>query len=395
MVETNRFETSGAETRTVDKSPENAVLVVDDSPLDIHIINDALKHECTLFVANSGERAIDMLAQGAKPKVILMDVSMQGMSGYEACEIITKKYDIDVIFVSANDSTDEILKGYNVGGIDYIIKPFDVDVMTSKVRLALRNRAKLQADKNQNPKAPKKTFCWQTAQKEMTILTNFLYETFNHTGLDGLIEAALTTLEQLGIDSSIQIQKAQEKPITKSKNGIVPALECELLSRARGMGKPYIGYGKRNFFCLDEIVILTKNMPVDDHARHENLKTLTEKIAKGFHARLRSFAKTSDTADAMKAELDHIVTNLEDTFDYLKDTHENYKKKSMRIMDDMLQDVEHSFFSLGLSEEQEKNLLTNIKGAVEQSLDHYEKSAQFDEEIISVIEQLSFVKEMK
>lgn len=374
-----------------EKNPENTVLVVDDSPLDIHLINDALKHEFTLFVATSGEKAIDMLANGPQPTVVLMDVSMHGMNGYEACEIITSKYDIDVIFVSANDTTDEILKGYNVGGIDYIIKPFDADVMTSKVRAAIKNRAKRIGQQ----KPTQKESCWQTAQKEMSILVNFLYDTLNRINLESLVETALSALNQLGLDSCIQVKKPNDKFMTRSMDGAPSALESELLTRARSMGKPYIGYGKRNFFCLDELVILTKNMPIEDQARHNNLKTLTEQIAKGFHLRLQSFAKTSDTADAMKSELDHIVTNLEDTFDYLRNAHEDYKKKSMRIMDDMLIDVEHSFFSLSLSEEQEKHLLTIIKGAVAQSLEHYEKSAQFDEEIVSVIEQLSYVKEMK
>jgi diguanylate cyclase (GGDEF)-like protein/PAS domain S-box-containing protein len=125
-------------------SPKAKILVVDDQPENLHLLADALGSQgYEVKGVINGSMAL-MVANSVIPDLILLDVVMPGLSGYEVCEqlkadLVTQK--IPIIFLSAsNDSVDRI-KALSAGGVDYINKPFQVD----EVLLRIRNQLTLQA----------------------------------------------------------------------------------------------------------------------------------------------------------------------------------------------------------------------------------------------------------
>tara|TARA_R110001583_G_scaffold100887_1_gene247143 strand:- start:1810 stop:2184 length:375 start_codon:yes stop_codon:yes gene_type:complete len=116
------------------------ILIVDDSSADIHVMLEWLKADFSIAVAKSGQQALAHCRESVHPKVILLDVSMPEMSGYETCKHLKDNDDtanIDVIFVSANESIDEKLKGYDAGGSDSLNKPVQPLELISKVWTAV------------------------------------------------------------------------------------------------------------------------------------------------------------------------------------------------------------------------------------------------------------------
>ncbi len=116
------------------------LLVVDDVPENIHELIGALRNDYRILVANSGPKALEMLGNGSQPDLILLDVVMPEMNGYEVCRHIKAKqtgHDIPVIFISVVDQTAGKLEGFEVGGADYITKPFDIDEVRARVRTHL------------------------------------------------------------------------------------------------------------------------------------------------------------------------------------------------------------------------------------------------------------------
>lgn len=119
------------------------VLVVDDEPINIMVLSDLLKNNYRIIAAKSGEQALSRVSSDSPPDLILLDVMMPGMDGYEVC--LTLKSDpayqhIPVIFVTAmNEEVDET-KGLEVGAVDYITKPISPAIVTARVRnhLALK-----------------------------------------------------------------------------------------------------------------------------------------------------------------------------------------------------------------------------------------------------------------
>jgi two-component system, sensor histidine kinase and response regulator len=116
------------------------VLVVDDNPKNVQIIALLLRDlKYKIIIAVNGKSAID-LVERARPDIILMDVMMPGMDGFEACQIIKTKPEnenIPVIFLTALSEKVNIVKGFDAGGVDYITKPFNKEELISRIKTHL------------------------------------------------------------------------------------------------------------------------------------------------------------------------------------------------------------------------------------------------------------------
>ncbi|WP_017446813.1 DNA-binding response regulator [Gayadomonas joobiniege] len=127
---------------TTTKKQKSVVLIVDDSPETLSMLNDALDGEdLTILIAMEGQQAVT-IAQSIKPDIILMDAIMPNMDGFEACEIIKNnpalKY-TPVIFMTGMSDTDHIKKGFMAGGTDYITKPINPDELIVRMMAHLNN----------------------------------------------------------------------------------------------------------------------------------------------------------------------------------------------------------------------------------------------------------------
>ena len=119
------------------------VLIVDDSVDDIHVLIENLKQDYAVLAATSGEKALALASKKPQPDIILMDVMMPDMNGYETCRRLRQNPEtrnINVIFISANDSADEKIVGYEAGGNDYLIKPVQPGELLQKIKLAIKNQ---------------------------------------------------------------------------------------------------------------------------------------------------------------------------------------------------------------------------------------------------------------
>ncbi len=109
------------------------VLVVDDSPVNIDLIGKILKRSgVSLHIALNGEMAQKLIDKN-KPDLILLDVMMPGINGFDLCKQLKANDDtknIPVIFITARSEIEDLVKGFDVGGADYIVKPFqDLEVV--------------------------------------------------------------------------------------------------------------------------------------------------------------------------------------------------------------------------------------------------------------------------
>ncbi len=119
------------------------ILVVDDNPANLGMLFEYLsKYEFNVRVAQSGEAAFEFL-KSEKPALILLDIMMPGMDGLEICRRLKEHHetrDIPVIFMSALSDTVDKLKGFYMGGVDYITKPFQTEEVLARVTIHLNLR---------------------------------------------------------------------------------------------------------------------------------------------------------------------------------------------------------------------------------------------------------------
>jgi len=120
----------------------DCVLLVDDNPTNLQVLSQALTGQgLTLLVARSGEQALEIAAK-AQPALVLLDINMPGIGGFETCRRLKSDpvtSDAVVIFLSARGEAEDKVRGLELGATDYISKPFLVDEVLARVRTHLEN----------------------------------------------------------------------------------------------------------------------------------------------------------------------------------------------------------------------------------------------------------------
>jgi DNA-binding response OmpR family regulator len=127
------------------KNSKDSILVVDDQPANLKVLLSFLQaHHFQIYIATSGFRALTILSR-VSPDLILLDVMMPDIDGFETCRRIKKnesRKQIPVVFMTALDSVEDKIAGFAAGGVDYITKPFQqVEVLARiKTHIKLRKR---------------------------------------------------------------------------------------------------------------------------------------------------------------------------------------------------------------------------------------------------------------
>lgn len=115
------------------------ILIVDDMSSNIKVIGEALKDLYDISFARSGNEALHIVEENP-PDLILLDIMMPGIDGYEVCRKLQAekdKRDIPIIFITAKDDAVDEAKGFLLGAVDYIIKPFNPDIVRARVKTHL------------------------------------------------------------------------------------------------------------------------------------------------------------------------------------------------------------------------------------------------------------------
>lgn len=129
------------------KSQKPTILVVDDVPSNVQILAEVLSYMYRIKVASNGADALEIAQREPQPDLILLDVMMPGMDGFDVCRRLKadmRTHNIPVIFATAKNSESDEELGLNLGAVDYITKPFVIPIAKARIRNHIR--LKQQAD---------------------------------------------------------------------------------------------------------------------------------------------------------------------------------------------------------------------------------------------------------
>jgi len=205
------------------------ILLVDDSPDNLKLLTAILGEQYELIYATSGEMALT-LVNDFKPDLIILDIMMPGIDGYETCRRLRRNAELchaKIILISAKSDTEDRLEGYRAGADDYIARPFDHDELLAKVRVFLRLKF----------------------VEELNVLKTDLLTLLNHetrTPITGIMGA----MQIFGMEGDLKEQDRQEliNIAVKNCDRLVSLLNksmllCELQSGLRTLTKDCVELG--------------------------------------------------------------------------------------------------------------------------------------------------------
>ena len=137
----------------LDFTQKQTILVVDDTPDNLTLMNGLLKDEYRVKLANNGERAIGIASTLPLPDLILLDIMMPGIDGYEVCRRLKAErltQDVPIIFLTAKTEVEDEQKGFDVGCVDYITKPVSPPIVLARVKTHLLLKSAKDFLKDQN-----------------------------------------------------------------------------------------------------------------------------------------------------------------------------------------------------------------------------------------------------
>ena len=349
-------------------SDRHTILIVDDDEFMRMLLQEALGEDYDLIEASSGEACIAIAGQ-KHPKLILLDVEMEGMNGFDTCRAIKNDLDlsdIPVIFVSSHDQIDQRLRGYEAGGEDYIVKPFEAKELQAKVSGLL---GKLDAQSQLKQMANYASQTAMTAMSSMSELGSLLQtlQSFNAcASFEALAEATVGALNCYGLEGASQVRPPHGQ-ITRTSHGDATPLEASVIGHMAGMDR-IVQYRNRLSITYPHVSLLVSNMPVDDPDKCGRLRDHLAVLAES--AEVRAASLVAD--DEARRRADRIATTIQRVTKTLREIDQAQRQSRTATgiaVQELTTQFERAYVQLSLTETQEEFLAQVCREGVARVLD--------------------------
>ncbi len=362
-------------------SDKPLLLVVDDEPINLEILEADLEHDYQLEYAETGEECLEKL-KTLTPELILLDVNMPAMTGIEVCKRIkadANTSDIPVIFVSALSLPEERMDGYQAGGEDYIIKPYEEDELLAKIELTLASQQEKKFLQQGSNDAMSMAMTAMAQASEMGEIMQFTRDSYHCGTLEALAIRLLESLTQFELNATVRVTGDQQD-FFFSSTGAVGDREKEAMMRVRERDR-FLHFGKRTVINFKNISVLIKNMPIQDEEKYGRLNDVTGMLVEGADARIVGIE--------MSSSLFKLINTTRDVLGDIEAAHKENKQKNNAIFDDLESSVNWAFINMDLTEQQEQYFIELLKHSTEQITALFDADMLIDKKIENLIDLLS------
>lgn len=363
------------------------VLVIDDEPLQAELHTAFLDDAgYQTLIAHDGKQALDILSnESSKIGVILSDVSMPEMDGYELCQKVKDNDDlkaIPFIFVSSLVDIDEKLKGYSVGGDDYVSKPISTEELLEKVK----HSAIMHEEATSNKQQLKESY--QTAMQAMTYssdlgkLLEFNTNVLSAKNFEELSQCLFEVLGALGLRSTLHVVTSK-KNISFGDEGAISPLEENVIELARQKDR-FWDFGARTIINYRDFSLLIKNMPIDNPERYGMLKDTLGSLCNMIESKITILL--FDDANRHKAD---ILETVRETLGMATDSFSKIQQENLKAIQNMTDQLDNAILSLGLTDHQE-NLIRDIAVNCYEKVDSiFDKGLKLNDEFKTLDKRLT------
>ncbi|MEH6815855.1 MAG: response regulator [Pseudoalteromonas distincta] len=367
------------------------ILAVDDEPFNLEIIEEILEElDFELQVATSGLECLNMV-EGYMPQVILLDVSMPQMNGYEVCKALKANQNtahIIVVFVSARGTVEERMEGYSVGAEDYIVKPFGHDELKSKLKNLNQVLVEKQSLEKQVEDATSTAFNAMANSSEMGQIVNYVENIGFINDPQELGKALIDCLQSFDLQSNVEFRESNEISHF-ALNGLCSPIVVELFEMLKNKGRLH-EFSHRILVNYELISLLILNMPDHDPDKHGRIRDHVCFIVSVTEQQLRAIT-TKKMLEAQQAKLNAVASTVHSKFHGLISLLNDNRQNNEKVFKQLQEELEERIPTMGLDEDQEVFIYKKVDETIQNSVAREESVVQVKAAFAEIEQDLSLL----
>jgi len=360
------------------------IMVVDDDEMSQALIEGILAETFELSFASSGDECLNLL-QSQETDVVLLDVNMPEMDGLEVCRHIRSQKEhraTPVIFVSASDSKEEIIAGYEAGADDYITKPLHHDSLLARVEMNAK-QARTQAHIHSaltgtSPESINRQFI-------NSPVFQFIDSSSQSNTFEELAQAVFEITTHLDLSCLVQMQSTVDDCYF-SDDGIIKPIEPNIIKQMKLQGR-CCAFGQRLIINYPQISLFVRNLPIEDELRNVQIKEALLHVVRLADSRLESIQQKT----ILEEKCEHYKQLHQSCSSEITSIHQSLSRHVSCARDQIKQFSDEAMSeikTLHLTQDQEDFLNKILTNKVSTLTDQNNKVQQIEESMQNIISQL-------
>lgn len=360
------------------------ILTVDDDSIIAAFYEAVLSPHYDVHTAGSGEEAIEACNM-LMPDLILLDVEMPGLNGYDTCRKLREFSSAPIVFATAHQTMEEHLKAFDAGGDDILTKPLLPEILLRKVGLAIRLKHTQQQLVEEKDLLQDQARNYLSSLGDSKVLLHFVRASLSCRSFEELAQNMVIAMREFSLEGSIVIRHGGVNTFLTT-HGEATALEISILENARTMGSMF--QFKRNLVVNDEkISIIVVNMPEAGSDANERIRCNMTVLADTGEA-------FCDNVDMRKVSMERAENMQIALFEATKAVEHIREKQQQMLMDvrvhlhGLTAKVEQSYSMLDTTQDQERAISGAMNDSVQQILDALAVGNLMNDQLAGVVNSL-------
>lgn len=366
------------------ESKNGLVLVVDDDRSMRALHQAILAHEYEVEVAESGNDALHIMSERL-PDLILLDIEMPGLNGYETCRRIRETSAVPIIFVTSHNTLESQLEAFEAGASDIVTKPFARDLLLKKVARAIQTHLSFQRLQQEKNSLQSMAMNFLSSVGETGSVLNFLRTSIQCRSYYELAARLSEAASALAMQCYGVIRSSSGDQYFRSQ-GEPTGLEKDVLTKVSSMGRIF-QFRSHLVVNYNHISIIATNVPIDSPEEagkfRDNLAILAEtaeSLTENVEMRQESMARAE--------QLQIALIGASSAVQSLQQQHRQMLADTRILLEDLVDNIEKSFSWLGATTDQEVAINSTMNQSVEQILELLATRGQFESEFSTVLDSL-------
>lgn len=319
---------------------------------------------------------------------VLLDIEMPDVDGYQVCQALKEEglaESVPVIFISGLMNSDDILRAYEAGGHDYLVKPLKLTELEAKLTENIRVSASRQELKDELDNSQDMTMKVMMSMSELGAVLRFHDECMSLEATDQIVNKLFELLSGLNLNSSIIVHNHEREYFSSIGKG--NELELQTIKLLSTYDRIY-SWSNRTCFNYDTFSLLITNMPIDDDVRFGELKDVLCFILNGLDARFEAIKLTTKEKNRTRL-LSEVIDELCTLVSDMSENNKSLSGQFETIIDSVEKNIAGDIVQFNLLETEEEILINHINDCLKGAQKVFDKSINAEVSYQKQVQELS------